>query len=76
MLLPQPSFPLAILNGSHIPASMLLITAKLAMVVYLWREHGIIPFACCFKRFKAARPVEQLSEEIEMEMLETQARVQ
>lgn len=76
MLLPQPSFPLAVLSKSHAPASILLLSAKLLMMVYLWREYRLSPLACLFKRRQTAQRTDQFSEEIETEMLETQARVQ
>lgn len=66
MLLPQPSFSLAVINESHLPASMLVLSAKLAMMFYLWREYRVNPFACCLRRLRAVSQTEQMSEEIEM----------
>ena len=47
MMLPSPSFPLAILRDSHLPASMMLVMAKITITFYLWKEYKMRPFSYC-----------------------------
>ena len=69
MMLPSPSFPLAIIKDSHMPASMMLVMAKITITFYLWREYKIKPFSCC-RELMAKRKLEsEFSDEIEMHML-------
>jgi hypothetical protein len=55
MMLPQPGFALSIIGHSKKASSMMLLSAKLFIVIYAWREFEIHPLhhcQSCIEKFK------------------------
>lgn len=78
MMLPQPSFALALVRDQHMPATMMVVSAKIAMVLFLWKEYKVNPVGGCVRAYRRMKRQEQgpMSEEFEMQGLDSQARVQ
>lgn len=55
MMLPQPSFATALVQDEHLPGTMMLVSAKLTIVFFLWLEYGIVPLGGCISAIKRLR---------------------
>lgn len=47
MMIPYPGFALSVVGDSKKAASMMLLSAKLFLVIYAWREFDIHPLHQC-----------------------------
>ena len=76
MMLPQPGFALSVVGSSKEASVMMLLSAKFFIVIYAWREFEIHPLAHCKKCLAKLRTsAEDMNEEIELESLDSQAKI-
>lgn len=66
-MLPQPGFALSVIGSSQKAASMMLLSAKIFIVIYAWREFEIHPLHHCQNCIKKCKGKDEtMNEEIEL----------